>query len=156
LEESKPTSRIRHQIRVTRRLRLVAASPILLLLVSCSHPSAISRDELHSIVRSSVSFASEAVMLVDCLEEGRTTSSFSSGHFHYMADELKQRARRLEQSKTTPHNERAVEESRQNVEALASLLTVAASETSNRFELLSAKKKILMIRQALEKTSGSL
>jgi hypothetical protein len=73
-----------------------------------------------------------------------------------MADELKQRARRLEQSKTTWHDERAVEESRQNVEALASLLTVVASETSNRFELLSAKKKILTIRQALEKTSGSL
>jgi hypothetical protein len=70
---------------VPRRLQLVAAFPILFLLMSCSHPSAISSDELDSIVRSSISFASEAVMSLDYLEEGRSTSTFSAGHFRYMA-----------------------------------------------------------------------
>ena len=103
---------------MSRRVKIVAILPTLALLASCSHPSVISRDELHSILRSSISFTAEAETSLDYVLQGRSTQNFAAGHFHYMADELEQSVKQLNQSKPSPGTEQAFMNSLQDVKEL--------------------------------------
>jgi len=129
---------------------------MLVLLASCSQPSVISRDELHSILRSSISFTAEAETSLDYVLQGRSTQNFAAGHFHYMADELEQSVKQLNQSKPSPDTEQAFMNSLQDVKALASELTAISFQTSDSTAISAAKQRITEIRRALEKTSSSL
>jgi hypothetical protein len=141
---------------VSQRTKIVGILPILVLLASCSHPSVISRDELHSILRSSISFTSDAETSLDYVLQGRSTQNFAAGHFHYMADELEQSVKQLNQSKPGPGTEQAFMNSLQDLKALASELTAISFQTSDFNAISAAKKRIGEIRRALEKTSASL
>jgi hypothetical protein len=144
------------QNEVSRRTKIVGILPMLVLLASCSHPSVISRDELHSILRSSISFTADAETSLDYVLQGRSTQNFAAGHFHYMADELEQSVKQLNQSKPSPGTEQAFMNSLQDVKALASELTAISFQTSDSNAISAAKKRIGEIRRALEKTSASL
>ena len=146
----------RHQTDVSRPAKIVAIFPMLVLLVSCSHPSVISRDELHSILRSSISFTAEAETSLDYVLQGRSTQNFAAGHFHYMAHELEQSVKQLNQSKPSPGAEQAFANSLHDVKNLASELRAISFQTSDSTAIAVAKQRITEIRRALEKTSTSL
>jgi hypothetical protein len=141
---------------VSWRAKIVAILPTLVLLASCSHPSVISREELHSTLRSSISFAADAEASLDYVLQGRSTQNFVAGHFHYMADELEQSVKQLNQSKPRPGTEQAFTNSQQDMKALASELRDISFQTSDSNAISAAKQRIGEIRRALEKTSSSL
>jgi hypothetical protein len=129
---------------------------MLVLLASCSRPSVISRNELHSILRSSISFTADAETSLDYVLQGRSTQNFAAGHFHYLADELEQSVKQLNQSKPSPGTEQTFMNSLQDVKDLASALTAISFQTSDSNAVSAAKQRIREIRMALEKTSASL
>jgi hypothetical protein len=133
-----------------------ALYPMLVLLVSCSHRSAISREELQSIIRSSISFAVEAETSLDYVAQGRSTRNFAAGHLHYIADELNERVSQLKESSPSPNDEQALKNTQRNIEALATELTAASSETNDSNVISAVKQQIIVIRRALEETSASL
>jgi hypothetical protein len=116
----------------------------------------MSREELHSTLRSSISFAAEAETSLDYVLQGRSTQNFAAGHFHYMADELEQSVKQLNQSKPSPGTEQAFTSSLQDVKDLASELTAISFQTSDSTAISAANQRITKIRRALEKTSTSL
>jgi hypothetical protein len=95
-------------------------------------------------------------MSLDYVLEGRSTQNFAAGHFHYMADELEQSVKQLNQSKPSPGTEQAFMNSQQDTKALASELTAISFQRSDSNAISAAKKRITEIRVALEKTSTSL
>jgi len=129
---------------------------MLVLLVSCSHSSVISREELHSILRSSISSAAEAETSLDYVLQGHSTQNFAAGHFHYMADELEQSVKQLNRSKPSPGTEQAFTNSLQEVKDMTSELAAISFQTSDSNAIWAAKQRITEIRRALEKTSTSL
>jgi hypothetical protein len=78
LEGNKPSNISSHQIAVPRCVHIVFFLLLLMLPTSCSHRSAISRAELSSIVRSSISLTSETEMSLDYVAEGRSTRNFTT------------------------------------------------------------------------------
>jgi len=127
-----------------------------MLVTSCSDRSAISREQLHSIVLSSISFAVEAETLLDYVGQGRSTRNFAAGHFHHMADEVEQSVKHLNKSKPGPGMEQSFNDSQKDVKALASELTAISSQTGDLNTIPAAKQRINEIRGALEKMNTSL
>jgi hypothetical protein len=123
---------------------------------SCLHRSAISREELRSIVRSSISLASETEMSLDYLAEGRSTRSFANGHFRYLAKQVEQNVRKLSEPRLSPGIEQDFRDSQEKVKALASELATISSQSTDTTAIRAAKQHITEIRRSLIKTSSSL
>jgi hypothetical protein len=156
LEGNKPSNISSHQIAVPRCVHIVFFLLLLMLPTSCSHRSAISRAELSSIVRSSISLTSETEMSLDYVAEGRSTRNFTSGHFRYIAREVEQNVRQLSESRPSPGIEQEFRNSEADVKELESELTTISSQAINARTISAAKQRITEIRGALEKTSASL
>jgi hypothetical protein len=129
-----------------------------MLLAACSHRPAMSREELHSIVRSSISLAKETEMSLDFVAQGRSTQSFANGHFRYIAKEMDQNVRQLSKSEPNSGMDLGFMESQGRVKRLASELTTICSQATDTgaSTIPAAKQRIREIREALEKTSASL
>ena len=123
---------------------------------SCSHRSVISHEELCSIVRSSISLATETEMSLDYLAEGRSTRSFVNGHFRYIAKQVEQNVRKLSESRPSPGIEQDFQDSQKEVKALASELSTISSQSTDASTIGAAKQHIREIRRSLIKTSASL
>jgi hypothetical protein len=95
-------------------------------------------------------------MSLDYVAQGRSTRTFAAGHFNYIADQLQENLRQLNQATSSPAAERALKDSQHNVAALVSELTFVSSQTENLAVRCAAKQRIIAIRRALEKTSTSL
>jgi hypothetical protein len=130
--------------------------PLFMVPASCSHRSGISHEELRSIVRSSISLASETEMALDYLAEGRSTRSFANGHFRYIAKQVEQNVRKLSESRPSPGIEQDFQDSQEEVKALASELAAIFSESTGASKIGAAKQHITEIRRSLIKTSASL
>jgi hypothetical protein len=141
---------------VSSRAQIAAILPLLMLMTSCSDRSTISREQLHSIVRSSISFAVEAEILLDHVGQGRSTRNFAAGHFHRMADEVEQSVKHLNKSKPSPGMEQSFSKSQKEVKTLASELTAISSQTGDLNTIPAAKRCIDKIRGALEQMNTSL
>lgn len=118
----------------------------------------MSREELRSIVRSSISLATETEMSLDFVAQGRSTQSFANGHFRYIAKEVEQNVRQLSKSEPNSGMEQGFMESQGRVKSLASELTAICSQATDTgtSTIPAAKQRIREIRDALEKTSASL
>jgi hypothetical protein len=127
-----------------------------MLPASCSGGSTISREELRSIVRSSISLTRETEMSLDYVAEGRSTRSFASGHFRYIAKQTEQNLRQLSESRPSPGIEQDFRASQEDVKKLASELTTISSRPTDPSMIGDARQRITEIREALEKTSASL
>jgi hypothetical protein len=127
-----------------------------MLPASCSDRSTISREELRSIVRSSISLTRETEMSLDYVAEGRSTRSFASGHFRYIAKQTEQNLRQLSESRPSPGIEQDFRASQEDVKKLASELTTISSRPTDPSMIGDARQRITEIREALEKTSASL
>jgi len=141
---------------VSRCAFIVFFLPLVMLPASCSHRSAISREELRSIVRSSISFTNETEISLDYVAAGRSTRSFASGHFGYIAKQVEQNLRQLNESRPSPGIEQDCRNSQEDVKELASELTTISSQAIDASTIAAAKQRIAEIREALEKTSASL
>jgi hypothetical protein len=141
---------------VPRCAYIVFFLPLLMLPASCSHRSAISREELRSILRSSISLSAATEMSLNYVAAGRSTRSFASGHFRYIAKQVEQNLGQLNESRPSPGIEQDFRDSRENVKELASELTTISSQTIDARTIAVAKQRIMEIRGALEKTSASL
>jgi hypothetical protein len=140
---------------VPRCAYIVFFLPLLMLPASCSHRSAISREELRSILRSSISLSAATEMSLDYVAAGRSTRRFASGHFRYLAEQAEQNFRQLSESRASPDIERDFRDSQENVKELASELTTISSQTIDASTIAAAKQRVMEIRGALEKTSAS-
>jgi len=129
---------------------------LLLLLTSCSHGSAISRQELHSLIRSFSSLASDTELALDYMREGRLTSTFATGHIQYIQNELQKDIKQLDRSTPAPGVEQAFEDSQQNVKALSSELAIISSDIAAGKDTSTEKGRIERTRIALEQTGASL
>jgi cell division protein ZapA (FtsZ GTPase activity inhibitor) len=141
---------------VVKRAIIVALYPVLILLASCSDQTAISHEELQSIVRSSISFAIEAETSLDHVAQGRSTRNFAAGHLHSIAGELNERMRRLKQSNPSPSDRQAFNDTQRDIETLAAEVTAVSHETNDSVAVMAAKQHMMAIRQALRATSASL
>jgi hypothetical protein len=153
---NKPSNISLHQIAVPRCLYIAYLLPLLMLPTSCSHRPSISREELRSIARSSISLAKETEMSLDYVAQGRSTRSFANGHFRYLAKEVEQNIRQFRESRPSPDVEQDFRTSQENVKELASELTTISSQTIDASTIAAAKQRIREIQGALEKTSASL
>jgi hypothetical protein len=127
-----------------------------MLPASCADRSAISREKLLSIVRSSISLTKETEMSLDYVAEGRSTRSFASGHFRYLAEQVEQDVKQLSESRPSPGIEQDFWDSQGDLKALASELTTLSSQATDASTIAAARQRITEIREALEKTSASL
>jgi hypothetical protein len=118
----------------------------------------MSREELRSIVCSSISLATETEMSLDFVAQGRSTQNFANGHFRYIAKEVDQNVRQLSKSEPNSGMDPGFMESQKRVKSLASELTAICSQATDTgtSTIPAAKQRIREIRDALERTSASL
>jgi hypothetical protein len=94
-------------------------------------------------------------MSLNYVAAGRSTRSFASGHFRYIAKQVEQNLGQLSESRPSPDIERNFMDSQENVKELASELTTISSQTIDASTIAAAKQRVMEIRGALEKTSAS-
>ena len=135
---------------------IVWRAPVLALLLggaallgSCAQRHTLSREELRSDLTSAISAANETEISIEVVLQGKATQNFAAGHLHYLERDLRDTIKEVAGS--TP--ERGLEEraarSRTQMDALASMLAVIASNMKDADALMAAKERVHAIRAAL-------
>jgi hypothetical protein len=128
----------------------------ILLLVSCSRPKTLSKDELRSQLRSAVSVAAETETFIDYFRQNRATRSYAQGHITYLADEVNRSIRQADKALPSEGTEEQFRAYLTQLSALSSELAAVRSASGEAEALGRAKERIVTIRQALENTKSSL
>lgn len=136
-------------------LRLVLQFAVASLLVSCTQPHTLSRDELRSDLTAAISIAGETEMSIDFALRGQSTDAFSKAHFHYLAEQLQDSRREIADSMPAPELQQGVRSSQAQMDALSRVLAVAVN-TKDAASLNHAKQRVGAIRKALEDENASL
>jgi hypothetical protein len=137
-------------------LRLSLLLLPLLLVASCAHHRTIDREALRSELISAISVANEAEISIDYVAQGRVSNNFATGHFKYVADQIKDSAEELDQSAPKASIEGQLQTCRTQMNALADELLAVRFETRNLEALATSQMRIAAIRKVLEAEYSSL
>jgi len=119
----------------------------------CSRQGA--RDEVKSDLRSASSFASEAEMFIEQVQQKRVTEDYALGHLDYLADEIKTLADDLPHG-TDANSAPQLETCRVQIEALRKALSKVRADVRNAAALVESKNEIERIRGELQRAHSSL
>jgi hypothetical protein len=141
---------------VTGAPRKALLSALCLLLLSCARQKTLTREELRSDLTSAISIANETELSIDFVMRGQTTRNFAAGHFHYLENQLHDSMKELASSTPEKGIEQPLESSRAQMDALAGTLHAIASQIGQPEALAASKRRIDVIRKALEHENSSL
>jgi hypothetical protein len=126
------------------------------LLTCCASQRRIDRDELQSDLKSGISLASEARLYLQYSAQGRTSQSFSEGHFYYLAGEANRTEKELQQAISTPEDTQALNEARLQFGALSGQLGLMEQKSSDANARVHSMRQLAEIGKAMEKAKSSL
>ena len=120
---------------------------IILMLACCSHQQRLSRDDLHSQLTSAASFASEAELFIEYVQQDRSTRAYAQGHTDDLTAEVKRSAEELRDASVSPELEPSLDLCRTQLELLANTLSDLHSGFANPDALAAAKEKLRKIKK---------
>ena len=117
----------------------------LLLLISCSHEKTRTQDEARSDLIASLSFASEAELLIDEMQQSCVTEHYADGHLDYLIGE------------SSPETgAQGLEHLRTELQELNKELITARLNVDNPAGLAGPRAKVDEIRRSLQRAQSSL
>jgi hypothetical protein len=116
----------------------------------------MSRDDLRSNLVSSISLAAEAGTFLEYALANRSTWAFAAGHLAYLAGQSGRISQELQQSAPTAALEPVLIQSRTQVNALSSELSIAQQALADPQKLSASHDRIMKIRTALQQAESSL
>jgi hypothetical protein len=135
-------------------LRLLGITPILLVL-GCGRKE-MTREDLKSDLKQSISLASEAETFVTYIGHGRSTSGFASGHLDYLSDEVKRNAQELSKANASPDLINVLNVDRVQLNLLAAQIGNVKRHLQEAITLAGSEEQIRKTRVALIQASSSL
>lgn len=140
--------------RGTQRLALLPA--VASLLASCTQRHVLSREELRSDMKEAISIAGETEMSIEYVLHGKTTHSFAAGHFHYLARQLRDDAKEMDDSTAQPGLQQSAAKVRAQMDVLSRALAGIDLDAENAASLKEAEDLVAAARKALEQENASL
>jgi hypothetical protein len=128
---------------------------IILLLACCSHQQRLSRDDLQSQLTSAASFASEAELFIEYVQQNRSTRAYAQGHTDDLTTEVKRSAEELRDASVSPELEPSLDLCRTQLGLLTNALSDLHSGFDNPDALAAAKEKVRKIEEALQNADSS-
>jgi hypothetical protein len=128
---------------------------IILLLACCSHQQRLSRDDLHSQLTSAASFASEAELFIEYVQQNHSTRAYAQGHTDDLTAEVKRSAEQLRDASVSPELQPTLDLCRTQLELLANALSDLHSGFANSDALSAAKEKLRKIEETLHNADSS-
>jgi hypothetical protein len=135
-------------------LRLLAIVPVILVL-GCGRKE-MTREDLKSDLKQSISLASEAETFVTYIGQGRSTSDFASGHLDYLADEVKRNAQELSKANASPDLINILNVDRGQLNLLAAQIENVKRHLQEAITLAGSEEQIRKTRVTLVQASSSL
>jgi hypothetical protein len=135
-------------------LRLLAIVPVILVL-GCGRKE-MTREDLKSDLKQSISLASEAETFVTYIGHGRSTSGFASGHLDYLSDEVKRNAQELSNVNASPDLMNLLNIDRVQLKLLAAQLENVKRHLEEPTILAASEEQIRKTRVTLVQASSSL
>jgi len=129
---------------------------LILLLSACSRHKTLTRDELRSEITSAKSLAAETEMFLDYVRENRATKHYAQGHIEYLAEEIEQSRKELQDSSPAQGEEDALQTLRAQFDALSTELHNLHGKLEDHAALATAKQRIDSIRQSLDDANSSI
>ena len=128
---------------------------ILLLACCLHHAQRLSRDDLQSQLTSAASFASEAELFIEYVQQNHSTRAYAQGHTDDLTAEVKRSAEELREASVSPELEPSLDLCRTQLELLANALSDLPSGFSKPDALAAAKEKVRKIEDALQNAGSS-
>jgi hypothetical protein len=135
-------------------LRLLAIAPVILVL-GCGRKE-MTRGDLKSDLKQSISLASEAETFVTYIGQGRSTSDFAFGHLDYLSDEVKRNAQELSKANASPDLINVLNVDRVQLNLLAAQIGNVKRHLQEAITLAGSEEQIRKTRVALIQASSSL
>ena len=127
----------------------------LLLLISCSNEKTRTQDEARSDLIASLSFASEAELLIDEMQQSRVTEHYADGHLDYLIGEIERLAKQIDES-SPEAGAQGLEHLRTELQDLTKELITARLNVDNPAGLAGPRAKVDEIRRSLQRAQSSL
>lgn len=128
----------------------------ILMLPACSRHKTLTRDDLRFEIVSAKSLATETEMFLDYVGQKRATKHYAQGHIDYLAEEVENSRRELQESSPVQGEEGALGKLRAQSDALNAELYSVRGKLDDQAALATAKKHIATILQSLDDANSSL
>jgi hypothetical protein len=128
----------------------------LVLSTGCSKQRTIDRAELRSDLDAGISMSSEASLFLQSVAEDRTFQSFSQGHLRYLAEEANRTKKELHQSVASAQDAPTLKQACLQFDALSQELRAIGQKSSDPSALISSKRRLTEIGNAMEKAKSSI
>jgi hypothetical protein len=136
------------------RTGLAMITIAILIANGCAGPKSAGRDEVESDIKAALSLVSESKFFVEYLEAGRPPRPFATTHPQYLEEEIDKLAKSLEQTRTEPKFESAIENCKMLVKQLRPV--VSGLQHDDPGGLTAAKATLESMQSRLRKTESEL